>query len=254
MTADEHDERAGRQAAQYAFPYHWLPSSDGRAVALGRLLPWGLEYLAVLEHTADLVMASTPSRVLDLGCGDGRLAVELARRGVPEVVGVDIVEQAIAFARAFGAPYAPRLRFECMNADELDSGTFDVAVAMEVLEHVADDDLERVVEALWRQTSVNATLVVSVPTTNVSRNAKHERHYTEALLRMHLASRFEIVGVRYVHRVSGANQLLRRLLGNRLVALEEPRLRRVVSDLYRRVGRTAGPGDGAHLLATCRRV
>jgi SAM-dependent methyltransferase len=192
--------------------------------------------------------------VLDLGCGDGRLTVELAERGVGELVGIDLVEQAVAFARAFGSPLAPSVSFECVPVQALDAGTFDVAVVMEVLEHIPDDDLGSVVEATWQRVRDGGHLVVSVPTTNVPLIAKHERHYTEALLREQLGSRFEVESVRYVHRTGGGNRVLRRLLTNRLVTLEEPRLRRVITDLYRRRGWKAGPGDGAHLLAVCRRT
>src|SRR5947208_1845916 len=38
---------------------------------------------------ADFVSSLAPSSVLDAGCGTGRVAIELARRGV-EVVGVDV--------------------------------------------------------------------------------------------------------------------------------------------------------------------
>jgi 2-polyprenyl-3-methyl-5-hydroxy-6-metoxy-1,4-benzoquinol methylase len=254
VNTDGHDARFERQAAQYGFPYHWLPSTNGREAAIGRSLSWGLEYLAVLETTADLVMATEPSRVLDLGCGDGRLTVELARRGIPEVVGVDLVEQAIAFARAFGVPLGPQVRFECLPVEELDAGVFDVAVAMEVLEHIDAHDLESVVASTWQHVRAGGWLVVSVPTTNMPLIAKHERHYTEALLREHLATRFEVESVRYVHRVSATNRALRRAFTNRLLSLEEPHLRRVGTELYDRVGRHAGPGNGAHLLATCRRI
>jgi 2-polyprenyl-3-methyl-5-hydroxy-6-metoxy-1,4-benzoquinol methylase len=254
VNGNGHEARAERQATQYEFPYHWLPSTDDGTASLGRALSWGLEYLAVLDATAELIAGAAPARVLDFGCGDGRLAVELARRGVPEVVGVDVVEQAIAFARAFAAPLGARVQFDCVSVEELDAGTFDVAVAMEVLEHIADDDLGRIVEALWRRVREDGTLVVSVPTTNVSLIAKHERHYTEELLRRHLAPRFEIVAVAYVHRVGVTTRALRRVLTNRLVSLEESHLRRAVTDLYRRVGRSARPDDGAHLVARCRRT
>ena len=95
--------------------------------------------------------ATNPARVLDVGCGDGRLAVELARLGVPEVVGVDLVEQAIAFARAFSAPIASQLRFECLRVQDLDVGTFDTAVMMEVLEHIPAAELDAVIGALWQR-------------------------------------------------------------------------------------------------------
>ncbi|CAN5543532.1 class I SAM-dependent methyltransferase [soil metagenome] len=48
---------------------------------------------------ADFVMSLAPGSVLDAGCGTGRVARELARRGV-DVVGVDADPSMIAAARA----------------------------------------------------------------------------------------------------------------------------------------------------------
>jgi SAM-dependent methyltransferase len=50
---------------------------------------------------ADFVMGLHPSTVLDAGCGSGRVAIELARRGI-EVVGVDVDPSMIATARRLG--------------------------------------------------------------------------------------------------------------------------------------------------------
>lgn len=47
---------------------------------------------------ADLVTALAPTSVLDAGCGTGRVAIELARRGI-DVVGVDADASMIATAR-----------------------------------------------------------------------------------------------------------------------------------------------------------
>lgn len=60
---------------------------------------------ADLHGEADLVMTWAPGRVLDAGCGTGRVAIELARRGV-RVVGVDLDADFIAAARA-KAPALP---------------------------------------------------------------------------------------------------------------------------------------------------
>ena len=255
MTSDGRDRgaRFHRQWTQYAFPYHWLPALDGSAASIARNLPWGLEYLAVLETTASMVIDTDPLRVLDLGCGDGRLAVELARRDVPEIVGIDLVPQAIAFARGFGLPF-DAVRFECTRVEALDAGTFDTAVMMEVLEHVPDAEIGSVIDALAERVHSEGRLIVSVPTTNVPLIAKHERHYTVGLLRSHISPHFEIGTVRFVHRTSGTNRMLRHALINRFVSLEEPHLRRLVTELYRRSGRDADARDGAHLIALCRRV
>lgn len=63
-------------------------------------------------------------RVLDAGCGTGRLAVELARRGY-EAVGVDVDSEMISGARAKG----PELAWHQLDLVELDLGeAFDAVV------------------------------------------------------------------------------------------------------------------------------
>jgi SAM-dependent methyltransferase len=47
---------------------------------------------------ADFIESLHPTSVLDAGCGMGRLAIELARRGI-DVVGVDLDDDLLAFAR-----------------------------------------------------------------------------------------------------------------------------------------------------------
>jgi SAM-dependent methyltransferase len=50
---------------------------------------------------AAFVLVLSPSSVLDAGCGTGRVAIELARRGI-EVVGVDADPSMLATARSRG--------------------------------------------------------------------------------------------------------------------------------------------------------
>lgn len=71
-----------------------------------------------------LVEALGPTSVLDAGCGTGRVAIELHRRGV-EVVGVDSAASMIATARRL----APHIRWEHADMGSVDLGrTFDVVV------------------------------------------------------------------------------------------------------------------------------
>ena len=66
-------------------------------------------------------------RVLDVGCGPGRHAHALARRGI-EVVGVDVAPRFVELARA-GAP--PGATFECLDARRLPyDAEFDAAVSL----------------------------------------------------------------------------------------------------------------------------
>ena len=56
---------------------------------------------ASMHGEADLVTRRLPTAVLDAGCGTGRVAIELARRGI-EVVGVDANPSMLAVARQRG--------------------------------------------------------------------------------------------------------------------------------------------------------
>ena len=71
---------------------------------------------------ADFVMRFAPATVLDAGCGTGRIARELARRGV-DVVGVDLDDTMLSTARR----KAPDLAWHCADLASIDLGrTFDV--------------------------------------------------------------------------------------------------------------------------------
>jgi ubiquinone/menaquinone biosynthesis C-methylase UbiE len=55
----------------------------------------------MLHEEADFVQSFKPRSVLDAGCGTGRVAIELARRGI-EVVGVDVDQARLNVARETG--------------------------------------------------------------------------------------------------------------------------------------------------------
>jgi SAM-dependent methyltransferase len=79
---------------------------------------------ADVHGEAEFVAGLHPSSVLDAGCGTGRVARELARRGI-EVVGVDLDGSMIATARRL----APELPWEIADVAEVDLGRrFDVVV------------------------------------------------------------------------------------------------------------------------------
>lgn len=99
-----------------------MGSFDGRAyqARFDALAEQGMD----VHGEARLVVSLGPGSVLDAGCGTGRVAIELARRGV-EVVGVDVDPSMIAEARR----RAPDLAWVTADLGSLDLGrTFDVVV------------------------------------------------------------------------------------------------------------------------------
>ena len=105
---------------------------------------------------ADLVCRYEPATVLDAGCGTGRVAIELARRGI-EVVGADLDPDLLERARA----KAPELTWSQSDLAVLDLGrTFDVVVlAGNVLGFVAAPDRAAAVASVARHVVAGGRLI-----------------------------------------------------------------------------------------------
>jgi 2-polyprenyl-3-methyl-5-hydroxy-6-metoxy-1,4-benzoquinol methylase len=78
------------------------------------------------------------SRILDVGCGNGSVALEFAKRGY-SIVGIDLADAGIRIARQS----CPRGRFEVLAADKnvlenLGEEPFDLVYSAEVVEHLYD--------------------------------------------------------------------------------------------------------------------
>ena len=96
---------------------------------------------AMADEALALLTLTGSERVLDVGCGDGKITAEIATR-VPRgsVVGVDPSHDMIAFATAhFGSAGAGNLRFEVADARSLPfRDAFDVVVSFNALHWVPE--------------------------------------------------------------------------------------------------------------------
>jgi 2-polyprenyl-3-methyl-5-hydroxy-6-metoxy-1,4-benzoquinol methylase len=98
--------------------------------------------MSAFERTLDqLFEQSDPSSVLDVGCGEGVLVHQWAQRlGDRRVVGIDLQEKSIQ--AGWAERQAPNLEYQVMHAENLPfaESEFDLASAIEVLEHVPDPE------------------------------------------------------------------------------------------------------------------
>ena len=188
---------------------------------LWRGLPSGLvpvQFELRLRFLLDAVPAG--ARVLDLGCGEGAFAAELAQAGA-DVLCVDVAEEPLRRARAAH----PELRTQLIDGEgewELADASFDAVWAGEVIEHVADtarwlSELRRVLRSggllllstpqLGRAQLIEAAASPRAFAARFSPLDDHLRHYSEATLSELISSfGFEQLSVRHAGR--GAQRLL----------------------------------------------
>jgi 2-polyprenyl-3-methyl-5-hydroxy-6-metoxy-1,4-benzoquinol methylase len=117
--------------------------------------------MSAFERTLDeLMMRADPQSLLDVGCGEGvlvhRWALSLPGR---RLVGIDLEEESIQ--AGWARRQAPNLEYRTMPAEDLPfaADEFDLATAIEVLEHVPDP--ERTLAEMAR--CAGRHLLVSVP-------------------------------------------------------------------------------------------
>jgi len=112
----------------------------------------------------DLLGVRPGGRVLDVGCGVGRLLLRLQRRGC-ETVGVDILRPDLLSARRHLVGKEPAASFVQADGGRLPfaGASFDFVACTETLEHAADAAL--MLRELARVLRPGGRLVVSVPDT-----------------------------------------------------------------------------------------
>ena len=99
-------------------------------------------------------------RYLDMGCGMGEMALELARRGCEYVTGIDKDSYYIETAKrcAEEAQLRDKVTFECMNVHDMPNDKkYDIVLSHEMFEHVERPrDCLRRIDDILKNTSMDS--------------------------------------------------------------------------------------------------
>ena len=124
---------------------HWW-DEDGPFRPLHRLNPVRLQYIKdrICEAHGRDPQNLKPYKglsILDVGCGGGLVCEPMARLGA-EITGVDADANAIAVARAHAGDGGLEIIYKNASSEQLvkEKKRFDVVLALEIVEHVADVD------------------------------------------------------------------------------------------------------------------
>lgn len=128
-------ERLGRDDPLWAImPYPAEKSADWD---LAEFMATGVADIAIVQRLLDEQGLRLHGRVLDFGCGVGRLSNAIAEQdGVQAVVGVDIASSMVDQARQHNR-HPERVEFQPYDGGVLpfDDGSFDAAVSLVVVQH-----------------------------------------------------------------------------------------------------------------------
>jgi len=120
------------------FAEEWNAAAKGFTPAFNLIAARNATVLAVIDEMGAV------ERFLDVGCGTGQLAIDVARRGI-DAVGVDFSEEMIAACRSNQAAAGTAATFLCASIfDYAPAGQgFDVISAQGFIEYVSPDEMER---------------------------------------------------------------------------------------------------------------
>lgn len=238
------------QDAQYGFPYHFLPRLEHGRFRFHEVLGWGHEYLSYLTRIADVLAQRQWTSLLDVGCGDGRLVSHLGQRFEGRrLTGLDYSQRAITLARAM-VPEADFLAADVTKAG-LFEDRFDCATCIETIEHIEPSFLPQFVSGIRQHLKPGATLVVTVPSTNVPVTDKHYQHFTPELLTKTLAGPFEVERIEYLNGVSRVADAVRMLITNRLYTVTNPAALTAFYNFYVSRYLKSDSRRGGRILACC---
>lgn len=122
-------------------PRWW--DENGPFAPLHRLNPVRMRYLRdqICRHygrSADTLKPLKDLKIVDIGCGGGLVCEPLCRMGAT-VTGLDADPRAIATAQDHASGTGLTINY-CNEGTDTHKGTYDVVLALEIIEHVADVD------------------------------------------------------------------------------------------------------------------
>ena len=180
--------RFQQMTGKYFLPYHWTRDPLG----LPQVVYQGYMVLAVEE------LGDPPGLVLDIGCGDGRISAQFAGRGA-RVVGLDMVERAIGFARLLvpEATFAVHDARQPIDDVHVAPASVDHAFMIDMYEHIPPEDCPGVLANVLSALRAGGKFTLTVPSKLIPTSPAHYRHFDPHEIRDELeAAGFELLHMR----------------------------------------------------------
>jgi SAM-dependent methyltransferase len=195
-------------------------------------------------------------RVLEVGCGLGNLTAHLLDREL--VVGIDVSAESV---RQLQTQYSSYANFQAVVGDITDSQilelgrfAFDTVLSLNVLEHIADDELA--LQNMAQLLQPGGRLILIVPAHDrlygsMDRAIGHYRRYSIQTMERHFETvHFRMVYRKYINALGALGWLINgRLLGQNVPPVGQLRLLNAVVAVEKWIERKVPAPFGTSLLA-----
>ena len=241
------------QEAQYALPYHYIPSLEGGHFQQHLSWSWGYNYLGGMSLVLELLGDENFESLVDIGCGDGRFLCEAAARfNGKTLLGVDYSQRAIDIARALN----PQIDFECRDIcdDNNKQTVFDAVTLLEVLEHIPVESVDAFVRSVSKFQNSGGRLILTVPHKNKTVQSKHYQHFDSSALRKIVEPYYEIKRMIFFDKKSRIfSRIINGLLENRFFILNNRLLLDLLWGAYRKHFFICGEKECGRVCVVCRK-
>lgn len=213
------------QEVEYWFPYHYVSVMPCEGFKEHYVDTWGVNYISTIEFMLEQISKHSTTNIVDVGCGDGRLTREI-KLAFPDrhVFGIDYSGRAINLAQAMNQDI-PDLNFLAIDiTKEPLEKKFDMAILMEVFEHVPIIECDVFLESLSKLLNENGQLILTVPHLNKPLEYKHFQHFSVASISKYLSKHFNVVQIVPFEQRGLRRKILSKLLSNRLFTLNNRKM------------------------------
>ena len=223
------------QDNEYDFPYHYVMNYFNNRFKHYFIDSWSINYASTIEFMLSKINIGYDKKIVDIGCGDGRFSRELSLSfNSSNVVGIDYSEKAITLASAMNHDIS-NLTFittDITTEDNIDK--FDIAILMEVLEHIQLEDTKKFIASVHKLLKCNGILYLTVPHKNKPLEYKHFQHFNINGICNLIKPYFDIVEVVPFEKNSWLRIVVQKLLSNNLFILSNASLLSLIYRFYKR--------------------
>ncbi len=229
------------QESEYILPYHHSLNQNKKT---------GIFYFSLINIIKDKIDKLNSKKILDFGCGDGKLIYELSKKQELDLTGIDISKRATSFAKIF----TPNVEFIQGNILEYKPNEkYGTIITMETLEHISKKELPKIINKLNEILTKDGHLIITVPSKNIKTSKKHYQHFDKKSIEELLKNKFEILEIRGHMKKSKIYDYLYSLSDNKFFSINLKIYQIFLKKYFKKYIKNTNLNNCRGLIITCKK-